>query len=120
MKRASQMNLVLERVTERREKNNLSKIDTSKLMGISQAAFVRYENGTREPSYHVLKEMAKVFNTSVDYLIGATDDPSPDTYEVSREDNKELYHLVEVCKSLEESQVNRICSYAEKIIKENN
>jgi len=37
----------------------------------------RYENGKNEPSAGALGRMASVFDVSVDFLLGRTDNPTP-------------------------------------------
>ena len=64
------MNLDINRLKECREKLGISKQETARRIGISQPAYLRYESGDRKPSLQTTKEIAKVLNTSVDYLIG--------------------------------------------------
>ena len=42
-------------------------------IGLTQNAFMNYENGYREPSLDVLKKICLLFDVSSDYLIGLTD-----------------------------------------------
>ena len=49
--------------------------DLAEEVGVSGAAVSRYLNGEREPSAGILARIAKVLNTTVDYLQGLTDDP---------------------------------------------
>lgn len=44
---------------------------------IKQAHVSNMENGTRLPSFPVLKALAEIYETSTDYLLGLTDNPSP-------------------------------------------
>ncbi len=85
------------------------------MISVSQPTYLRYESGEREPSIHVLKEIAKVYNTSVDYLIGISDSNSPDLITVEKKENPEVFLLVKNCKNLDKSQITRLLAYAEKI-----
>ena len=48
----------------------------SKALGISASAVGMYEQGRREPSAELLIKMADYFHTTVDYLIGHSDNPA--------------------------------------------
>lgn len=53
-----------------RERANLTRVEASKRIGISRASLEYYEKGQRTPDAGILYKMAKVYNTSVDYLLG--------------------------------------------------
>ena len=61
------------------------------------------------------KEIAKVLNTSVDYLVGKSDDTNPNLIEISKDDNNELFRIVELCSRMDEKQQKRIISYINKL-----
>ena len=105
------MNLDINRLKECREKLGISKQETARRIGISQPAYLRYESGDRKPSLQTTKEIAKVLNTSVDYLIGESDDINPILIEISKEDNNELFRIVELCSQMDEKQQKKIISY---------
>jgi transcriptional regulator with XRE-family HTH domain len=46
-------------------------------IGVSPARYNQYENGTREPDHAMLALIAKKLDTSVDYLLGVSNDPAP-------------------------------------------
>lgn len=41
--------------------------------GITLGAYAHYEQGVREPSYALLRNICDFFDVSADYLIGRTD-----------------------------------------------
>ena len=45
----------------------------AKELNISQPSYIRYENGTSEPTLENLKKIADVLDVSVDYLLGRDD-----------------------------------------------
>lgn len=47
-------------------------------IGVTQSTLSRNINGVHAPRAEVLESIAKVFNVSVDFLLGITDDPNPD------------------------------------------
>ncbi len=56
-----------------RNQKHISQLQLAKIIGISQQSINKYENHGVEPDIETLIEMAKFFNTSVDYLIGNTE-----------------------------------------------
>lgn len=60
-----------------REAHGLSQQKFADLFNLSQQSVYKYENNISEPSLQTLIEISDYFNTSVDYLIGHTDNPRP-------------------------------------------
>lgn len=56
-----------------RLRSNLSQQELANKIGLTRNAISNYEIGKAEPSFTVLSNMASIFNTSTDYLIGRTD-----------------------------------------------
>lgn len=52
-----------------RKQKNLNQQKVAFDLHISREALSYYENGKREPSLEMLKQMSKYFNVSIDYLI---------------------------------------------------
>lgn len=48
-------------------------------LGIAKSSYAAYESGFRTPSLETLTAIAKIFETSSDYLLGLTDDSATDT-----------------------------------------
>ena len=109
------MDIDINRLKECREKIGISKQETARRIGISQPAYLRYESGDRKPSLQMTKEIAKVLNTSVDYLVGNSDDSNPTLIEINIDDNSELFRIVELCSQMDEKQQKRIISYINKL-----
>ena len=65
------------RIRDLREDNDKYQKDIAKLLGISQQYYSEYEQGNRTiPIEHLIK-LAKYYNTSIDYLVGLTDNNIP-------------------------------------------
>lgn len=64
-----------ERLKELRVSRNLTQKQVYEAVGMSAIGYQRYEYGTRAPAYQNLVALAKFFDVSIDYLVGATDDP---------------------------------------------
>lgn len=62
------------RLRENRGKRTQEEI--AKMLGISRARYSHYENEHVQPDNDMLQKMADLYDVSVDYLLGRTDDPS--------------------------------------------
>lgn len=62
------------RIKELRKKNNLSQVEISKILGISQSSYSLYETGKQDLTISVLLKLSRFYKTSPDYIIGDTDE----------------------------------------------
>ncbi|PFV91519.1 transcriptional regulator [Bacillus thuringiensis] len=65
---------MLERLSELRKNQKWSLQDTADQLGIAKSTYAGYENGYRFPSLQSLSKIADLFDTSVDYILGRTND----------------------------------------------
>lgn len=61
------------RLLELRKQHNLTQRDVASYLSIAQPSYIRYENGTAEPTLDNLVRLADLFDVSSDYLIGRSD-----------------------------------------------
>lgn len=59
------------------EERHLSQKNFAEKFNLSQQSIHKYENNQAEPDIKTLIKMASFFHTSVDYLIGNTENPKP-------------------------------------------
>lgn len=59
-----------ERLRELREKKRLSQAQVASRLNLSKSTISCYEANTRYPSFEVLTQLALLFNTTSDYLLG--------------------------------------------------
>lgn len=64
------MKIFQTRLIEQRKLNKITQRQISDYLHVSQPSYVRYENGTSEPSLENLVKIADFFDVSVDYLLG--------------------------------------------------
>ena len=62
------------KLLELRTEKGISQRETAKLMQISQGTYNNWENGKTQPSIEQLISLASLFEVSVDYLVGNTDE----------------------------------------------
>lgn len=65
------------RIKDLREDSDLSQREMAEYLNCSQQAYSNYELGQRDIPTTVLIQLAEFHKTSVDYLLGLTDDPAP-------------------------------------------
>lgn len=65
------------RIRDLREDNNKSQKEIAKLLGLQQNSYSQIENGINNLQIDHLIKLAKLYNTSTDYLLGLTDERKP-------------------------------------------
>lgn len=103
------------RLIDCRKKLGITKQEAAKRMLMSQPAYLRYESGERKPSIHVIQFMANILGTSLNYLIGKTDNPNPDSYLVKIENEPELFDLITTYVNSDSNTRDTLLSYAQKL-----
>lgn len=63
----------MNRIKELRKIKGINQIELANLLDVSQQTISTYENGNRDPDVSTLRVLSKLFNVSIDYLIGETD-----------------------------------------------
>lgn len=66
------MEIFQTRLREERKSCGFTQAQMAELLGIRQPSYIRYENGTGEPSLETLVKIANILDVSVDYLLGRT------------------------------------------------
>ncbi len=78
------------RIRDLREDNDLYQRHLAEYLGCKQQTYSRYETGELEPNLRVMAALARYYKTSVDFLMGLTDEkePYPPAEESSGEEGK--------------------------------
>ena len=66
-----------ERVKELRIDNDYTQEYIAAKTKMKQPQYARYENGNRDFPVDILIKLAKIYNTSLDYIVGLTDEKNP-------------------------------------------
>ena len=69
--------MIISRLRDIREDKDLSQADVAKILKTSQQQYSKYEIGIRSMPIEKLNKLADFYQTSVDYLIGRTDERKP-------------------------------------------
>lgn len=67
------MEIFIKNLTEQRKLNKMTQRQVAEHLGISQPSYIRYENGSAQPTLENLVKLADLFDVSVDYLLGRTE-----------------------------------------------
>ena len=68
------MNMVYERIKQLRVDNDLSQKELAEILNVTRSAYSNYENGIRDVPVEILARLADFYKTSVDYIIGRTNE----------------------------------------------
>ena len=61
-----------DRLKQLRKSKKLTQVQVSEMIDVQQGTYSRWENGTLEPSLEAVVKLAKLFDTTTDYLLGKT------------------------------------------------
>lgn len=65
-----------------REENNLSQAELGKLLGVSNKAVSKWENGEATPKLHTIEKLCEIFHVTADELISGKRKPSDGTAQI--------------------------------------
>lgn len=65
-----------ERLRELRRRDGMTQDDLAKRLGVVKSTVSQWESGYRVPSEDILRQLAQIFDVSVDYLIGYSNTPT--------------------------------------------
>ena len=106
------------RIKELRKKYKLTQLALSKKIGYSETLVSKWEKGEREPNVATLIEIAKLFNVSVDYLVGNNYETKETAQQkiIKEELTEEQQILLEKIKALDNMQFKQVSSFVDKVI----
>lgn len=63
-----------ERLRILREKHEMTQVQVAAYLNTSQSYYAQYENGRRPIPFERVVELSRLYNVSIDYIAGSTDD----------------------------------------------
>ena len=95
------MSIIGNRIRDLRKLNNLTQLEVSKKLNISNTTLSQYETGQRLPSDDIKIKISDIFNVSVDYLLGKSENKKNphadnDKEELTADENKLLKNFREL------------------------
>lgn len=67
------------RIRDLREDHDLMQTQIAQILGMSQTGYSKYETGENDIPTAILIQLAEYYQTSVDYLLGRTNNKKPYT-----------------------------------------
>ena len=74
------------RIRDLREDHDMNQTQVARQLGMSQTGYSKYETGENDIPTAVLIKLARIYHTSIDYLLEETDNPQ--RYESSQNHNE--------------------------------
>ena len=68
---------IYERIRNLREDHDWTQKQVAEMLHTSRTSYCAYENGVTEIGLENLIHLSEIYHTSVDYLLGRTDEPKP-------------------------------------------
>jgi transcriptional regulator with XRE-family HTH domain len=68
---------MIERIRNLREDRDLKQKQLAEYLKVHQTTYSDYELGNLNVPIEVLIKLAKLYDTSIDYIVGLTDNPKP-------------------------------------------
>ncbi len=68
-----------QRIRDLREDRDLTQTQVAKILNMSQTGYSQYEIGKNDVPTKILIKLSEFYNTSVDYLLGLTNEIKPYT-----------------------------------------
>ena len=68
---------IYRRIRDLREDNDKTQQQIADLLNTGLTTYRRWETGEREIPFHIVIELAKYYNVSIDYIAGLTKQPTP-------------------------------------------
>ena len=103
-----------DRVKKARENAHMSQRTAADRMHYDKQTIYRYEYDNPSPAWPIVKMLALIYGTSVDYLTGKSDDPSPDEMLVPVNEQKKYDALFQ---QLSEEDRDLVISLMERLVK---
>ena len=67
--------MIYRRIRDSREDKDITQKEMARVLNCSQQVYSNYELGQRDIPTAILIKLARFYNTSIDYLLGETDNP---------------------------------------------
>ena len=101
----------MNRIKELRLAKQLKQVELAQIIGMSQSSLSGYESGKIEPDQDTLVRLSKIFDVSIDYLLGISDIKKASTLE--QVDAKELQLLKDLVDQLTPDQQQELLRYGQ-------
>jgi len=102
----------LNRIKELRAESHMTQVRLAIELEVSQETVSAYEKEKHFPSFSQLVRLSKLFNASIDYIMGLSDVRNPSSPTISTD----LQKLIACCMHLERTQVELVTAYVQGLL----
>lgn len=106
----------MKRLRELRKSKSLTMKQLGNMIGLSESTISLYENGKHEPDHATLASLAKCLDTSIDYLLGNSDNPAVIRNQPTAEGDELDAELISLLCSLSPSEEQRVRDFVAGLI----
>ena len=64
-----------QRIRDLREDRDMNQTQVAQMLGMSQTGYSKYETGENDIPTSILIKLSRFYDTSIDYILGETDEP---------------------------------------------
>lgn len=104
--------------SELRYKAGFTQDELAQKLGISKGSVAMWETNKRTPSTETLIRLADLFGVTTDYLLGRTENPTPDSLADAPQDNSRTANLLSAFEQLDTDNQDIIIGEAKKLLKQ--
>lgn len=117
-----------ERLKQIRNEKQLSQAELAKELGVSQSTVGMWENGKNKPGYPTLIKLSKIFDVSLDYLLGEDKNDKSDAYYIDDDarklaeemsQNPDLHILFDAARSVSTEDLQFVIEMVKKLKRNN-
>lgn len=101
----------MNRIKELREQKNMTQKDLAELLYVEPHTISRYESGIISPDIEAFKTMAQHFGTSIDYIVGLSNEPWPTIPVMENQLSKDERALIHGYRKLDAINKTKVESY---------
>lgn len=107
------------RIRQLRKEHHMTQVRLGIELGVTQETISSYEREKHYPCYTQLAQLAELFNTSVDYIMGLSDVRFPENANHNRH-YQQYQQLLSISRQLSHEQFERAISYMQGMIDASN
>lgn len=109
------------RLVELMEEKDISQVELSRLVGTTNVTISRYINDKRKPRIEIVAKIANVLGTSIDYLLGYSNEKNFSNYKVNKKYSSLYSELDKIHRTISKKQLsNEQILIIEKLLESNN
>lgn len=104
-----------ERLKLLRSKTKMTQKEAAKKIGVASTTYASWEQGKREPDISSQNKLADLYNVTLDYMSGRTNNPSPLSHSSNDEPDLMAAHLDKKYSDLSPDEKKQVDDFAEYI-----